>query len=169
MKFEIPVLSKITVGWTGDLLLKHLGSALEWLLEMRFCPAHVQLIRDIVKEHTRLACEPSEVEAWLARTEGSQLHSADARADLDRSNLHAGPDFAKASSRQAAYAPVHRDVHAEVEILTGGFIPTPLHFSDFEESFLDRSVEIHNLRHGPSLFEVPYQQFARDLHFQKTP
>jgi hypothetical protein len=31
-------------------------------------------------------------------------HTTDARAELNWSNLHAGPDFAKASSRQAAYA-----------------------------------------------------------------
>jgi hypothetical protein len=35
------------------------------------------------------------------------------------SNLHAGPDYAKASSRQAAYAAVRRDAHAEVEQING--------------------------------------------------
>ena len=47
--YHASVLSKITVCLTGDLLLKRLGSALEWLLEMRFClrmtaPAHAQLM-----------------------------------------------------------------------------------------------------------------------------
>jgi hypothetical protein len=60
-----------------------------------------RLCRDIVKEHTRLACKASEVEALLAR------------AEFNCSNLDAGPDFAKASSRQAAHAPVRGDAHAE--------------------------------------------------------
>jgi len=63
--------------------------------------------------------------------------ATDARAELNWSNLHAGPDFAEASSRQAAYAPVRRD--AEVEILTTDSIPARFHFSNFEESVLDRS------------------------------
>jgi len=43
-----------------------------------------------------------------------------------------------------AYAPVRRDAHAAVEKLTAGSIPAPFHFSNFEESVLDRSevVEI---------------------------
>ena len=42
--------------------------------------------------------------------------STDARIEPNSSNLHAGPDFAKAWSRQAAYAPVGRDAHADAEI-----------------------------------------------------
>jgi hypothetical protein len=160
MKFEIPVPSKMTVGWTEDLLLKRLGSALEWLLQMTFCPAHAQLIRDIVKEHTRLACIPSDVEAWLART-GRKPTSFPPMFELSSTGRTYTRD---------AYAPVRRDAYAEVEKLTGGSIPTPFHFSNFEESFLDRSVAIRNPRHGPSLFEVPNQNFAiRNLHFQKPP
>jgi hypothetical protein len=67
-------------------------------------------------------------EAWLAR------------AELNWSNLHAGPDFAEPSSRQAAYAPLRRDVHAEVEKLTGGSIPAPFHSFSFEASVLDRNA-----------------------------
>ena len=61
------------------------------------------------------------------------------RAELNWSNLHAGPDFAEASSRQAAYASMRRDAHAEVEKLTGGSAPAPFHFSSFGESVLDRN------------------------------
>jgi hypothetical protein len=71
--------------------------------------------------------------------------TTDARAELNWSNLHAGPDFAKASSRQAAYAPLRRDAHAEVEKLTGGSIPAPFYFSNFEESVLNRSVLVYDV------------------------
>jgi len=40
-----------------------------------------------------------------------------------------------------AYAPVRRNVHAEVEKLRADSMPAPFHFSNFEESVLDRSVE----------------------------
>ena len=54
------------------------------------------------------------------------------------SNLHAGPDFAKASSGRLRML-VRRDAHAEVEKLTADSMPAPFHFSNFEESVLDRS------------------------------
>jgi hypothetical protein len=75
-------------------------------------------------EHTRLGCKDSYVVALLAR------------AELNWSNLHAGPDFAKASSWLAAFAPVRRDAHADVEKLTTGSILARFHFFNFEESVL---------------------------------
>ena len=46
---------------------------------------------------------------------------------------------------QAAYAPVRRDAHAEVEKSTTGYILARFHFSNFEESVLDRSDAVEQL------------------------
>ena len=53
-----------------------------------------------VKEHTRLACKPSEVEAWLAR------------AELDWSDLHAGrpSDFVATQAECLRYLPLRISV-----------------------------------------------------------
>jgi hypothetical protein len=64
----------------------------------------------IVKEHTRLACKASEVEALLARA--GQLHSADVPPMLEQSST-------SRTYTRDAYAPVRRDAHAEVEKING--------------------------------------------------
>ena len=66
--------------------------------------------------------------------------TTDARAELNWSNLHAGPDFVEAG----AYAPVRRDAYAKVEKLTAGCMPARFHFSHFEEStWSDRMLWRH--------------------------
>ena len=83
--------------------------------------------RDTVKEHTRLACKPSKVEAIIARAGRKPTSfrrcTTNARAELNWSNLHAGPDFVEAG----AYAPVRRDAHAAVVELPAGSIPASCH------------------------------------------
>jgi len=107
--------------------------------------------RDTVKEHTRLGRRrlgegASRVQAFRSRRlaiiaragrkpASFRRCTTNARAELNWSNLHAGPDFVEAG----AYAPLRRDAHAQVEELTRASLLEPFHSSNFEKSVLDRS------------------------------
>src|SRR5262245_37174726 len=88
----------------------------EVCLRRRVWPAHAQLMPRHSKGHTRLACKPSELEARRGQLEQEGRHfiPADARAELNWSNLHAG-----------RVCSVCRDAHAEVEKLTACSVPGP--------------------------------------------
>jgi hypothetical protein len=93
--------ASMAVFTKGNLLLKRLGSALEWLLEMRSClgrgvwPPHAELMPRHSKEAYALGATkarrsslsrvslPNQRLGWLER-EGNQLHCADVPPMLEQ-------------------------------------------------------------------------------------